>query len=219
MRTLKTNPHFKLPPLRPACIVCGSGPSLPLLLERADFRELETIGVNDNGIEGTHYLLTCDSPKKVTRYYPERAAKIQAFPKERHYAAKDGYGVPPENRYLFGIRDGSLPNWGQHGVFDYSITSPFIAILLAAAAGAKQIGMIGVDFKGPHYWEPANAKPHSLANKGNILTRDILQAQERLAAEGVQIWNLSPDSTINIQRADLDQWIKKYQPYREWTKH
>jgi hypothetical protein len=215
MRKKINNPGFRLPQIGPAAIVCGSGPSLKLLLERADFGELETVGVNDNGIEGTRYLVTCDSPEKVTRYYPERAAKIQAFPKERHYAGKDGYGVPQENRYLFGIRDGSLPNWGQHGVFDYSITSPFIAILLAAAAGAKMIGMIGVDFKGPHYWEPEGAKPHCLANKGNILTRDILQAQERLAREGVRIWNLSPDSTIEIRRHDLGEWIQKYRPYRE----
>ena len=115
----------------------------------------------------------------------------------------------PINRssHLAKIKIGSrnTPNLENLSVVDYTMNSPYMAIIIAYQLGAKKIGMIGVDFTQDHFF--ANTGIHKLSKHVNNIDNEYLVLKNLLGARGVKVANLSPISLLSSwPKMDLDQF-------------
>ena len=77
---------------------------------------------------------------------------------------------------------------------DYTSNSPFVGIMVAHWLGARNVGLIGVDFTPNHFFGETGT--HNLANR--ILRIDAEYERARMAFEndGVGLYNLSDESRL-----------------------
>jgi GT2 family glycosyltransferase len=174
-----------------AIVVCGLGNSVNSLGDPYRFR---TIGVNDIERAFTPtYMFCMDAPKT---FAPDRLHFIQNS-RARYIFTDHDLGVTSSNVVRFPIRKRDAPYFDDPKVLYYTgrpITSPFIAICLAAHMGAKAIGLIGVDFTAGHFF--AADGNHKLTNSLPGIDRRFYELGSALLERGVKVFNLSAESRI-----------------------
>ena len=69
--------------------------------------------------------------------------------------------------------------------------------------GAKQIGVIGVDFTDDHFYGPTGK--HALSNQLSDINQQYRRLNEALQARGINVVNLSSESLLtSFRKGDLD---------------
>jgi hypothetical protein len=186
-------------------IVMGLGTSLKLY-EPYKSSGILTIGVNDIGEFITPDILCIfDVPESFTKervetilgtkspmvtFFPEEWAKLEV---DNIYKAKQA-----GNENFREVSLGSLPQ---------GLTSTYTASVLAALMGAKEIGLLGVDFTQNHY--NRNDGDHNLADKLNNINKLYGRLSYQLEVlYGTSLYNLSPASRLEgVPRLSLDYFI------------
>ncbi len=191
--------EFWYPPLRSfkdvhqgkAFIVCGCGQSA------GNFKKPTsalTIGVNDFGRNfDPDYLLVMDPPKTFT---PERFHYIENS-RARYVFSDQYFDLRRSQLVRFKLRQAAKPqfddpNWLFY--IDKPITSPFMAVTLAAHMGAGLIGLIGVDYTENHFF--AATGTHVLTPHLAGIDRRFLLLLNALQSLGIKFFNLSPESLL-----------------------
>jgi len=88
---------------------------------------------------------------------------------------------------------------------DYTSNSPFVAAIIASWMGAKNIGIIGVDWTDDHFF--AKTGTHILNRKLPAIIQEYILLQDALRARGINLYNLSPISRLRLDRLSLDEFI------------
>ena len=174
-----------------AIVVCGLGNSIRSLRDPQRFR---TIGVNDIERAFTPtYMFCMDAPHTFT---PERLQYIQGSQAQFVFTDHD-LGISGPHIVRFPIRRAESPRLDDPDVLYLTgrpVTSPFMALCLAAHMGAKAIGLIGVDFTNGHFFAPDGQ--HRLANQLAGIDRRFYALGSELLERGVKIFNLSVESRL-----------------------
>jgi hypothetical protein len=182
-------------------IVCGCGVSLEKI--RNSYREYITIGVNDvPAMFDPTYLLVTDHPG---RFYGSRKELVQKSSAKFLFTCVKGWRHP--NMVHFDLGSKELRNLESNSKIDHFLNSPYVAIGLAYKMGAKNIGLIGVDFTNGHFYNRTDGS-HPLI-KANYLRRlnsayQVMVAE--LAKRGTSLYNLSETSRIEIPKISLEKF-------------
>lgn len=199
-----------------AIVVCGLGNSVNTLGDPYRFR---TIGVNDIERAFTPtYSFCMDAPKT---FAPDRLHFIQNS-RARYIFTDHDLGIQSPNIVRFPIRKRDAPYLDDPNALYFTgrpITSPFIAICLAAHMGAKAIGLIGVDFTAGHFFAADGA--HKLTNALPGIDRRFYALGSTLLERGVKVFNLSAESRIRaFPRLSPDEFLELQQSGRAhaWTR-
>jgi hypothetical protein len=199
-----------------AMVVCGLGNSIRILKNPQRFH---TIGVNDIERAFTPtYMFCMDAPKS---FAPDRLHYIQHSRAQFIFTDHD-LGIAGPNIVKFPIRRADAPRFIDPDALYITgrpITSPFMAICLAAHMGAKAIGLIGVDFTNGHFF--AADGTHKLANQLPGIDRRFYQLGNELLDRGVKVFNLSAESRLHaFPRLTLDEFWELQQSghARSWTR-
>jgi hypothetical protein len=174
-----------------AIIVCGCGQSALNFKRPASAL---TIGVNDFGRKfDPDYLLVMDPPGTFTparfhyiensraryvfsdQYFDLKCSKLVRF--KLHQVAKPKFDDPNSLFYI-----------------DKPITSPFMAVNLAAHMGAGLIGLIGVDYTENHFFAATGS--HVLTPHLEGIDRRFFLLLDALQNLGIKFFNLSPESLL-----------------------
>ena len=176
-------------------IVLGCGPSL-FNLDK-NYTGL-TFGVNDvaKHIEPT-YLLTVNGRNSFTdnRWPLIYNSKAKAIFTHLDHRKIDFLRRDNIVKIVLGTRYGTNFNTG---LVDYSVDSPYMAILISAFMGFKQIGLLGVDFT------DAN---HNLRKRYKEVSTQYSKLYNALLKEGIELVNLSPASILTIPKVDLKDFL------------
>ena len=196
--------EFKNYHLNERLIVCGLGESLRSLRLPSEFT---TIGVNDIGrLFHPVYLLNVNhrSQYKGDRYsFIENTQAKYLFtqqPRENpgvkvpiveFEIAKKGGGVA--------IEENRLPHYRN---------SPYMGVALAAFMGAKNIGLIGVDFTENHFW--AQDGNHRLTCELDRIDAQYGALADHLfQSQGTRLFNLSQTSRLtSLPRITFDEFAR-----------
>jgi hypothetical protein len=171
-------------------LVCGCGKSMDLLNNPADF---VTLGVNDIGRKFTpNYLVLLNNQHgyKGDRWqyvYGAKAPVIFTHMRDLNIIAKNNIVQIKLGTF------GSL-NLEDRTKVDYTSNSPYVATIIAYHMGAKNIGILGVDFTNDHFFEKTGK--HPLAGRLTVIVREYDTLHKELKKRGVNLYNLSPDSII-----------------------
>ncbi len=92
------------------------------------------------------------------------------------------------------IGERSNPNLDRMDRVDYTMNSPYMAIVIAYQLGAKKIGMVGVDFTQDHFF--SNTGTHKLTKHTKNIDQEYLVLRNELEKRGVKVANLSPISLL-----------------------
>jgi hypothetical protein len=162
-----------------AILVCGLGSSVRSLADPHRFR---TIGVNDIERAFTPtYMFCMDAPRTFSA---DRLRYIQHSRAQFIFTDHD-LGITRSNIVRFPIRRSEAPRLDDPDalyLIGRPVTSPFIAVCLAAHMGAKAIGLIGVDFTDGHFF--AADGTHKLASQVAGIRSPILPVGKRIAESG-----------------------------------
>ena len=183
-------------------IVCGCGTSL--LTFKDHYADWITIGVNDvPALFEPTYLLVTDHPN---RFNNSRANLINKSNTKHLFTCAKGWRHPRMVNFELGSID--VKSLDTPNKIDHFINSPFVAIGLAYKLGAKNIGIIGVDFTNGHFYNP-NDGAHPVM-RGNL--RKVNTAYNKLkvalASRGVSLYNLSPTSNVELPKITLAEFSK-----------
>src|SRR6185369_13796605 len=77
---------------------------------------------------------------------------------------------------------------------NYTQNSPYVALCLAIRMGAKQIGLIGVDFTDNHFF--AKTGTHPLKGQFATIDGQYRKLAEAVRSHGIEIVNLSSISRL-----------------------
>lgn len=211
MRTLKWNSALELPELSsPIVIVCGSGMSALELFNHPAYGELQVMGVNDACRMNPTWMITSDGTRKVKRVAPERYQIMMDFPKDRHWSLNPEWGIPLNRQITPGSRDPSLPNIDNPYVLDFSFTTTITACGLMQKAGARVIGVIGLDMTPGHFFNPESGN-HGLSPSLHALEAHLFEMNKIFSGRGIIMRNLSPISRLqSLQRQSLDDFIQEF---------
>ena len=169
-------------------IVCGCGESLN---ELAEPERHVTIGVNDVGrCFQPDYLVVVNPRGQFSgdRYrYVENSGARYLFTQ-----LDPGPVRPPVVRFRLGRRGGT--DFSNPEVLHYTQNSPYVALCLAVHMGARNIGLIGVDFTDHHFF--GRTGRHSLAPHLDRINREYAALAEACRARGVRVFNLSRNSRL-----------------------
>lgn len=172
-------------------VVCGLGNSVRHLGDPHRFR---TIGVNDIERAFTPtYMFCMDAPKS---FAPERLHYIQHSRASYVFTDHD-LGIKRENIVRFPIRRKETPYLDDVNALYFTerpITSPYIALCLAAHMGAKAIGLIGVDFTAGHFF--AADGNHKLTNMLPGIDKRFYALGLEMLERGVKVFNLSAETRL-----------------------
>lgn len=91
----------------------------------------------------------------------------------------------------------------EHGI-GYTSNSPYVGVLLAHWMGAKNIGLIGVDWTDDHCF--AKTGKHPLSHLFKKINAEYMSLQQDLASRGVSLFNLSKESKLDIPRIDVSNF-------------
>lgn len=168
-------------------LVCGCGASMA---EPTFAPGCVSIGVNDIGRLFTpDYLVVVNPPRQFRgdRFEHVRQSRAQAL-----FTQLDlGAVAPPVVRFPLG-RYGGTDIDGK--TLHFTQNSPYVAVCLAAHMGARRIGLIGVDFTDHHFF--AATGRHPLAGRLASIDREYAALAAALAAQGVELLNLSTISRL-----------------------
>lgn len=173
-------------------IVCGCGSSL---LGFSGHKQFITIGVNDVGrlFDPTYLVVLNDR----TQFYGDRFFYVARSRARALFSQLDlGVSHPHVVRFDLGQQGGAT--WDAPNTLPYTRTSPYVAICLAALMGAKQIGLIGVDFTDHHFF--ARTGWHPLAGQLPIIDLEYRRLADALQARNVKVVNLSTESRLTAFR-------------------
>lgn len=174
-------------------VVCGCG--ISLLKFKDHHQDFITIGVNDvPALFDPTYLLVTDHPNR----FNDRRKKIVNESKAKYlFTPVGGWRHPRIVNFKLGKK--GFKNLDNPGLIDHFLNSPYTAVNVAFKMGAKNIGLIGVDFIDGHFYSPKDGK-HSLDRMNYI--RDIKWAYSKITEElkkyDVNLYNLSKDSKIDV---------------------
>jgi len=176
-------------------IVCGCGESASLLTEPD---KNIVIGVNDiQRLLSPNYLVVVNDK---TSFSPQRWSFIETTQAEIIFTHLRGLKVDEKKKCIIAL--------GRYGgceldkvAIDYSSNSPYIASIIAYKLGAKNIGLLGVDFTPNHFF--AKTGDHPLSKKSATISNEYIQLHKSLANKGVNFYNLSPSSKILIPKMNL----------------
>lgn len=174
-----------------AIVVCGLGNSVRSL---GDPQRFLTIGVNDIERAFTPtYMFCMDAPHT---FPADRLHYIQNSQAAYIFTDHD-LGFAAENIVRFPIRRSETPYLDDANVLYFTgrpITSPYMALCLAAHMGAKAIGLIGVDFTAGHFFA-ADGK-HKLHDMLPGIDRRFYRLGLEMLERGVKVFNLSEESRL-----------------------
>jgi hypothetical protein len=183
-------------------IVAGCGSSINLY---DDFSKYYVIGVNDiERILTPDFLVVVNDHRTFMR---GRWDYVKNSLSPVIFSHLDDPGPINRSSHLAKIKIGSrnTPNLDNLSVVDYTMNSPYMAIIIAYQLGAKKIGMVGVDFTQDHFF--ANTGSHKLSKHVNNIDKEYLVLKNLLEARGVKVANLSPISLLSSwPKMGLDQF-------------
>jgi hypothetical protein len=179
-------------------VVCGCGKSATL----APVGSCRIIGVNDIG-----RLFTPDYLVVVNDKHSFRGDRWQWI---EGSSAKYCFTQFPK---LATAAEKVLLKLGKYGQTDfrseqvgYTNNSPYIGCLIAAFMGAREIGLLGVDFTPNHFF--ADTGVHPLTTRLPNIVKEYEALAESLSREGVRLVNLSPESKLTIERSSVEDFIR-----------
>ncbi|MGA2890030.1 MAG: hypothetical protein ABSE51_18445 [Terracidiphilus sp.] len=186
-----------------AIIICGCGVSAREF-DKPDFAR--TIGVNDFGRRfDPDYLLVIDAKKKFPpdRYrYIENSRALFVFSDHRHRLEHSRLVHLPLQKSA----QPKLDNPNALYAIGKPITSPFIAVALAAHMGARLIGMIGVDFTKNHFFDESGL--HILTPQLEGIDKRFSLLSAALSCQGVDFYNLSKASALcSVPKMSMDEFV------------
>lgn len=169
-------------------IVCGCGHSLKQFTPEAG---VVTIGVNDVGrLFSPDYLVVLNSASqfKAGRFQFIKSTQAKAI------FTQLNLGIPHNNivRLKLGLRGGTEIT--DDFSVPYTRNSPYVALCLAMFMGAKEIGLIGVDFTDHHFF--ANTGKHILGKNLHKINMEYERLNKVALKNGIQIFNLSAESRL-----------------------
>jgi len=183
-------------------IVCGCGMSL------LDFKEHHsnyiTIGVNDvpAAFDPT-YLVITDHPVRFSKVRQDLVnnSKVKAM-------LTCVKGWRHERMVKFELGKKGISDLDNPDKVDHFLNSPYAAVNIAYKMGARNIGLIGVDFTEGHFYAPKDGK-HSLSRLGYM--RDVnagyLMLRKALEKKGAKLYNLSQDSKVeHLEKITLNEF-------------
>lgn len=198
MKTLSsfTNAHQNLP-----IVVCGCGESLN------DFHNHErfiTIGVNDVGRKFQPDYLVVVNPK--TQFKGDRFRFVENSKAGFIFTQLD-LKIKNPNVIKFKLGAFGGTDFSNPCVLHYTNNSPYIALNLAILMGAKQIGLIGVDFTDNHFF--ARTGKHPLAPQFDPINEQYKKLANAAEIKGIEIFNLSRVSRLTaFPKVSIDEFEK-----------
>ena len=169
-------------------VVCGCGASLNDLA-RPD--EAITIGVNDVGRRFDPTYLVVVNPR--SQFSRDRFRHIEQSRARALFTQLDlGIAHPRIVRFRLGRYGGT--SFDDSRVLHYTRNSPYVALCLAAHMGARRIGLIGVDFTGPHFF--GTSARHALSGHVAAIDAEYRALAGALERMGVEVVNLSRVSRL-----------------------
>ena len=185
-------------------VVCGCGMSL--LPFKAVHSQYITIGVNDvPALFQPTYLVVTDHPN---RFGVDRRRKLvnESTAKYLFTCAK---GWRHKNLVNFELGSKAVKHLDDPNRIDHFVNSPYTAIGLAYKLGAKNIGLIGVDFTNGHFYNPKDgAHPIIQINYLKKVNSAYFSLKLELEKRGVSLYNLSQQSLVDLPKITLDQFDK-----------
>ena len=183
-------------------IIAGCGSSLN---HYTDFSKYYVIGVNDiERILTPDFLVVVNDYRTFMRgrweYVKESLSPVI-------FTHMENPGPITRSSNLCKIKIGSRnsPNLDNFTSVDYTMNSPYMAIIIAYQLGAKKIGMVGVDFTNDHFF--SNTGQHKLSKHLRNIDLEYSVLKENLEKKGVKVANLSPISLLESwPKMDLDQF-------------
>ena len=109
---------------------------------------------------------------------------------------------------MFQLGKKGVGNLNDPNLVDHFLNSPYAAINIAYKMGAREIGIVGVDFSEGHFYSPKDGK-HSLARMGYM--RDINAGYRMIRRElennGAKLYNLSQISTVEpVEKISIEEF-------------
>jgi hypothetical protein len=172
-------------------IVAGCGSSLNYY---TDFSKYYVIGVNDiERILTPDFLVVVN---EVRTFMIGRWNYVRDSLSPVIFSHLDNPGPITRQAPLAKINIGerSNPNLDRMDRVDYTMNSPYMAIVIAYQLGAKKIGMVGVDFTQDHFF--SNTGTHKLTKHTKNIDQEYLVLRNELEKRGVKVANLSPISLL-----------------------
>ena len=172
-------------------IVAGCGSSLNYY---TDFSKYYVIGVNDiERILTPDFLVVVNEFRTFMRgrwdYVRDSLSPVI-------FSHLDNPGPITREAHLAKINIGERNNLNLDRMdrVDYTMNSPYMAIVIAYQLGAKKIGMVGVDFTQDHFF--SNTGTHKLSKHTKNIDQEYLVLRNELERRGVKVANLSPISLL-----------------------
>lgn len=172
-------------------IVAGCGSSLNYY---SDFSKYYVIGVNDiERILTPDFLVVVNDYRTFMR---GRWEHVQNSMSPVIFSHLDNPGPITRSSHLAKVRIGERnnPNLDNLNVVDYTMNSPYMAVIIAYQLGAKKIGLVGVDFTQDHFFSETGTHKLSKHLKGIDHEYGILRSE--LEKRGVKVANISPISLL-----------------------
>ncbi len=172
-------------------IIAGCGSSLNYY---SDFSKYYVIGVNDiERILTPDFLVVVNDARTFMR---GRWEYVRDSLSPVIFSHIDNPGPITRSSHLVKINIGerSNPNLDRMDRVDYTMNSPYMAIIIAYQLGAKKIGMVGVDFTQDHFF--SNTGTHKLAKHAKNIDMEYSILRNELEKRGVKVANLSPISLL-----------------------
>lgn len=184
-------------------IVMGCGESINFLSGK-DISDFMVIGINDiERIATPNYLVVVNHQRTFSRGRFEWVTRSKSPVIFSHIDP----GVLENKRALVNIELGSRgkADLTNKRKIDYTMNSPYMAVILAHHMGASKIGIIGVDFTENHFF--AETGKHVLSRNLNLVDAEYSELGKALTDRGIKIANLSSISSINSwPKMDIDQF-------------
>ena len=172
-------------------IVAGCGSSLNYY---TDFSKYYVIGVNDiERILTPDFLVVVN---EVRTFMRGRWDYVRDSLSPVIFSHLDNPGPITREAHLAKINIGERnnPNLDRMDRVDYTMNSPYMAVVIAYQLGAKKIGMVGVDFTQDHFF--SNTGTHKLSKHTKNIDQEYLVLRNELERRGVKVANLSPISLL-----------------------
>lgn len=181
---------FELMIEKKKCIVLGNGISIN------DFEPVKgvfTIGVNDICRKFTpNILLLVDEKSRFKS--KERIDMIEASDCI-HVVSDNAWHFSKGRTYKFNIGGrGSFRHFDDKNTIDSGWDSPYMAVMLAAKLGFKDIDVIGVDYCDNHFYAEDGA--HNLMPRLQEVDEYYKKLVEFLSSKGVKVHNISSVSKL-----------------------
>lgn len=183
-------------------IVCGCGTSLIGFDEHHS--DYITIGVNDvPKLFDPTYLVVTDHQG---RFKPQRRKDLvnNANVKRLFTCAK---GWRHKNMVYFDLGEKALKNLDSYDKVDHFVNSPYTASNIAYKLGARNIGLIGVDFNSGHFYNTKDGKHPIIKMKYLKQVKTAYSVLHKALKErGVGLYDLSLNGQLDLPKITLDEF-------------